>query len=75
VASATRMSLGSRSSDGGLILNIQVYEIEPATIHMAVFHMSGFGEDVSKKVLADAIPFTVDLLVSRPQLLHEEVCH
>src|SRR5688572_10265413 len=29
----------------------------------------------SKKVLANAIPFTVDLLISRPQLLHEEVCH
>jgi hypothetical protein len=30
---------------------------------------------LSKKVLADAIPFTVDLLIRGPQSLHEKVCH
>jgi hypothetical protein len=33
VASATRMLPGSRFSDGGSIRNIQVYQIEPGTIH------------------------------------------
>jgi len=33
VASATRMLRRPRFSDGGPIRNIQVYEIEPGTIH------------------------------------------